>query len=90
MRGNALQESFARRAQAGRGGVASQGGQNPLAVMAQNRGQTAPATQGQANALQKAQPDEAMFILKVLAKRLDDLPPHKPKAPQNPPSRPTA
>jgi hypothetical protein len=71
---SAVQQAFARRAQQG-GGQPSGGSapvQNPANGMAQARSQGTTNGQGGAES-------ESMFILKVLAKRLEALPPHKPE-----------
>lgn len=76
-----IQQAFARRAQQGGGQPQSQPTpmQNPMGGMAQARSQGAANGQG-------GDSSEAMFILKVLAKRLEALPPHKPEKPQQAPS----
>lgn len=82
MDNDALSGAFQRRAQQGMGGMSAPSGPS------QPQGGGAPANANQASALEKAQPEEAMFILKVLAKRLESLPPHKPEAPKQPQQSP--
>jgi len=75
---NAIKAAFQRRSQ--QGGAAPAGGGGASAPM-QNpmQGLAAARSQGASNG--NGSQDEALFILKVLAKRLAELPPHKPEKP---------